>query len=496
MPVNFSAMSNAKKRKQGSVRQRKHLRNLATPVERFITQQVSASMLLFGATVAALIWANSPWGDSYTALWHMEFGIEAGTWELIQPLHLWINDGLMAAFFFVIGLEIKREVMTGELSEPRKALLPVIAALGGMVVPVGLFLLLNPETGAESGWGIPMATDIAFSLGILQLLGKRVPLGLKVFLTAFAIVDDLGAVAVIAVFYSHGMHTLPLLGSAAILIFLGTLSWRGLYNKYLYLLCAVVVWVLFLNGGLHPTLAGILIAFTIPMRRAINLTGFTEKIEGAMQPLEVAPAVPLASPKPAQRVAKGSTLLSKDQLSALDAIALHVEEVISPLQHLEHKLHGYVGYIVMPLFALANAGVAFSLGDGSHNGLILALIVSMVVGKFVGIVSFSLLAIRLKWCALPDGVTNRHLLGAGMLGGLSFTMALFIAGLAYPDLELLGAAKLGILVGSTIAGVCGYLILKNAKPTAPVAATEPQIKPINLIASEKLAIGKTIYPNR
>lgn len=487
-------MSKAKKRKQGSVQKRKHLTNLATPFERFITQQVSASMLLFGATVVALIWANSPWGHTYTALWHMELGVEVGTWTLIQPLHLWINDGLMAAFFFVIGLEIKREVLTGELSEPRKALLPVMAALGGMVVPVGLFLLLNPETGADNGWGIPMATDIAFSLGILQLLGKRVPLGLKVFLTAFAIVDDLGAVAVIAVFYSHGMHTLPLLGSAAILTFLGILSWRGLYNKYFYFVCALIVWVLFLNGGLHPTLAGILMAFTIPIRRAINLTGFMEKMEQAMEPLEVATAPPKAASAPVKRSAKGSTLLKKDQVNALDSIAGYVEEVISPLQHLEHKLHGYVGYLVMPLFALANAGVAFSLGDGSHNGLILAIVGSMVVGKFLGIVSFSLIAVKLNWCTLPDGVTNRHLLGAGMLGGLGFTMALFIAGLAYPDLELLGAAKLGILVGSTIAGAAGFFILRSTAPAAPAAALAPSLKPVNLSAGEKLAIGKTIYP--
>ncbi len=447
-----------KKRKgQGrkSRKPKRQLRNLATPFERFILQQVTASSLLFGATILALIWANSPWGQSYTDLWHLEVGISAGSFDMIKPLHLWINDGLMAVFFFVIGLEIKRELIAGELSDPGKALLPVMAALGGMIVPVSMFLLVNNEPSANVGWGIPMATDIAFTLGILQLLGKRVPLSLKVFLTAFAIVDDLGAVVVIAIFYSHGINVAMLLGSLGILSLLGILSWRGYYNKYFYFICAIIVWTLFLNGGLHPTLAGVLMAFTIPMRRSINLFHFMEKLEDAV--------LRLGTP---QQYAGPSILVTKDQLAALDDIDNYTDEVISPLQHLEYKLHGYVGRLIMPVFALANAGVVFSLGDGRFNGLILALASSMVVGKFAGIVSFSLVAIRFKWCKMPEGMTMRHLMGGGMLGGLGFTMALFIAGLAYPDLEMLGASKLGILIGSLVAGLGGYLILRQSPEVA------------------------------
>ena len=477
--------------------------DLATPFERFLKQQVSSSWLLFGATIAALIWANSPWGHSYEELWHMMVGIDAGQFSMIKPLHLWINDGLMAVFFFVIGLEIKREIVSGELSDPGKALLPIVAAIGGMVLPVGLFLLFNPETGANNGWGIPMATDIAFSLGILQLLGKRVPIGLKVFLTAFAIVDDLGAVAVIAVFYSHGLQTSLLLGAAAILSGLSFLSWRGFYNKYFYFLCAVVVWMLFLKGGLHPTLAGVLMAFTIPIRRAVNLPGFLEHIHNALGRLS-------ESRQPSSH----KTILTKQQLSALDDIEVHTGEVLSPLQHLEHKLHGYVGYLIMPLFALANAGVPFSLGGGIHNGLILALAGSMVLGKFLGIFTFSAAAVKLGWCRLPEGVSNRHLLGAAFLGGLGFTMALFIAGLAYDQSDVLAASKLGILIGSLVAGLGGYAILRGSAEVSPVQADHPYL-PLRPSKSNKtgkesqpsdadsdddskksggLAIGKTVYP--
>jgi NhaA family Na+:H+ antiporter len=284
------------------------------------------------------------------------------------------------------------------------------------------------------------------------LLGKRIPLGLKVFLTAFAIVDDLGAVAVIAVFYSHGMQLSPLLGALAILAFLGFLSWRGYYNKYFYFMGAIGVWLLFFRGGLHPTLAGVLMAFTIPIQRSINLSQFLQNMDDAVDTLRnLSPA------------GKNKLLVSKKQLDALDDIDVHVELVVSPLQHLEHKLHGYVGYLIMPLFALANAGVPLGLGDGTHTGLILALAASMVLGKFLGIVLFSMVAVRLGWCTLPEGMGTRHLVGVGLLGGLGFTMALFIAGLAYPDLGVLAASKLGILLGSAMAGLAGYAVLRGAK---------------------------------
>jgi NhaA family Na+:H+ antiporter len=515
----FAPMSKSGSGRRHLPRAKRPLVDLATPFERFITQQVSASWLLFGAAIAALVWANSPWAHTYAELWHMEVGLHTGKFYLDQPLHLWINDGLMAVFFFVIGLEIKREVLTGELSEPSKAILPVIAAVGGMVVPVGLFMLFNPDPAGEQGWGIPMATDIAFTLGILQVLGKKVPINLKVFLTAFAIVDDLGAVAVIAIFYSHGLDAGMLVASASILVFLGMLSWQGYYNKYFYFACAVVVWVLFLNGGLHPTLAGVLMAFTIPIRKAIRLPEFLEKAEDALDRLRDGLT---GRQKAAAKLRRGFPLLTKEQLIALDDLESMTDDVLSPLQHLEHKLNGYLGYIIMPIFALANAGVALSLGDGSHNGLILTIALSMVLGKFLGIAGFSLAAVRLGICTLPQGVTTRHLLGASLLGGLGFTMALFIAGLAFPDLNTLGGAKLGILIGSVLAGAGGYLILRGAaEDKQPLSARAVATGEYGSTSRGRqadpdtdadqgpgkgpdqgsgtgggLAIGKTVYPRR
>jgi NhaA family Na+:H+ antiporter len=439
---------------------RSPLRTLAAPFERFLSFQLTASMLLFGATVLALLWANSPWGHTYDHLWHEEVGFEAFDFHFLQPLHLWVNDGLMAIFFFVIGLEIKRELLVGELSEPGKALLPVIAALGGMVVPVAAFLLGNPDPDGGDGWGIPMATDIAFSLGILHLLGKRVPIGLKVFLTAFAIVDDLGAVAVIAFFYNHGLSAEYLGVAGAFLAALYLLGWRGIYNKYVVLTFGLAVWYFFFIGGLHPTLAGVLVAFAIPVTRRIDLSEYLARVGDSLRDL--------LQPDPKE---PPGHFLSHRQIVLLEDIHVRTGEVQSPLQYLEHKLHGYVAWIVMPVFALANAGVHLGGVTAGHGGLVLAIAGSMVLGKFLGISLFTWVPVRAGWVRLPDGMTWRHVLGVALLGGLGFTMALFIAGLAFHDAGVLGSAKQGILLGSLVAGLGGYLILRSAPlPPEPLRA--------------------------
>jgi len=327
-----------------------------------------------------------------------------------------------------------------------------------MVIPVLAFVLGNPDPDGADGWGIPMATDIAFSLGILQLLGKRVPLGLKIFLTAFAIVDDLGAVIVIAVFYSHGLNMVLLAWAAGLLGVLGLLSWRGIYNKYLVLILGLAIWYLFLQGGLHPTLAGVLVAFTIPVTKRINLNTYLNRLGDNLRDLL----------QPDHKKPPGA-FLSARQLALLDDIESHTSSVQSPLQYLENKLHGYVAWIVMPVFALANAGVHLGGPTEGHGPLIVALAASMVLGKFVGIAAFTFAAVRLGLTELPLGMTNRHVLGAALLGGLGFTMALFIAGLAYVDPAVLASAKQGILLGSLIAGGSAYLLLRSAPlPPEPV----------------------------
>ncbi len=418
--------------------------------------------MLFLATVIALVWSNLPIYESYRGFWHLHAGLHIGTLEFDQSLHGWINDGLMVVFFFVIGLEIKQEMLVGELSSPGQALLPILAAIGGMVVPVGLYWLLPSGESAPGGWGIPMATDIAFSLGILHLLGKRVPMALKIFLTAFAIVDDLGAVAVIAIFYSEGIEWMWLGISGGALAILVGMSFLHLYNKYVLLVLGIVVWLGFLQGGLHPTLAGVLVAMTVPVYRKINLTGYLDYLKESIEDL--------VKPDPKE---PAGTFLSPRQLSLLTDIETQTDSVQSPVQYLENKLHGYVAWIVLPLFALANAGVHLNPGADTPWALVLGIAISMVVGKFLGITGFSWVAWKSGWIKLPEGMEFRHLVGAGFLGGLGFTMALFIGGLAFDNPILHEASKMGILLGSLVAGILGYVVLR----TAPIPPPGLRMKP-------------------
>ncbi len=382
------------------------------PFQRFAHTESAGGIVLLVCAAVALLWANSPWGDSYFHLWETNIGIRVGWHALDMSLHHWINDGLMAVFFFVVGLEIKREMLVGELSTPRQAALPIAGALGGMIVPALIYAALNAGGPGSAGWGIPMATDIAFALGVLALLGPRVPVGLKVFLTALAIADDLGAVMVIALFYTSGLAYYSLLVGAGILAALIGLNVLGVRRPAPYLALGVLLWLAFLKSGVHATVAGVVLAMTIPARARV------------------------------------------DEEESLD--------VESPLFTMERSLHGPVAFFIMPLFALANAGVAVGgLLDSLSLPVTSGVVLGLVFGKPIGITFFSWMAVRFGLATLPAQTSWRALHGVSWLGGIGFTMSLFIAGLAFTDANLLDSAKLGILGASLVAGMAGWVMLKS-----------------------------------
>lgn len=426
---------------------------ILSPFDRFVQMESSSGILLILCTIAAMIWANSGYSDSYHALWQVPFSLGPEALHLTKPLILWINDGLMAVFFFVVGLEIKREIVAGELSTVKQAALPIGAALGGMILPAGIFLLLNQGRSGSEGWGIPMATDIAFSLGVLSLLGARIPLTIKVFLTAFAIVDDLGAVIVIALFYSTGVQ-LSLLGLAALLLGLMFLFNRmNIRSLAAYLIPGLVVWYLFLKSGVHPTVAGVLGAFAIPINPLAKAGEFVASMRENLALFEKAPG----------KEADTEKLLSHEQLNAMEDLNEELEKVQSPLQRIEHGLHGWVSFFIMPVFAFANAGVTIegNLLESLSRPLSINIAAGLFVGKLIGIFSFAYVTAKLFRTQLPEGVRWAHFVGAALLGGIGFTMSLFITGLAYEDASLIADAKIGILTGSLISGLLGYLYLRR-----------------------------------
>ncbi|MBE0677572.1 MAG: Na+/H+ antiporter NhaA [Bacteroidales bacterium] len=424
---------------------------IVTTFQKFDRAQSLGGILLFGATIVALIFANSQLSGLYETLKTTVVGIDAGNFSLNKPLILWVNDGLMAIFFFMIGLEIKRELMIGELNTRSKAALPLIAALGGMVIPIVFYLVLNNNPLASHGWGIPMATDIAFSLAILKLLGNRVPVGLKVFLAAFAIIDDIGAVLVIALFYSSSIDWMMLAWATIPMAILVVLNLMNIFPKYLHLLCGIVVWYLFLKSGIHPTIAGVLLAFTVPLRQKTDVKTFTLKL------CEIADEFK-------QTATVHTPILTSDQIEQIDDIEEWVENVQSPLQHIEHVLQSWVAYLIMPLFAFFNAGIAFTEGMQPDVPLISSLAISLFLGKTVGITLFSYVGIRLKFAGLPESVSFGQIIGTAMLAGVGFTMSMFIANLAFADASILmDSARIGILAGSVVSGAAGYLMLRYCR---------------------------------
>jgi Na+:H+ antiporter, NhaA family len=425
------------------------IERLIKPFALFAKQASAGGIVLLACAVIALLWANSPLGEYYFRLWSTPVEVRFGNLiDIDKPLLLWINDGLMAVFFFLVGMEIKRELLVGELRSPRKAMLPMAAAVGGMVVPALIYASLNWGTPEIRGWGIPMATDIAFALGALALLGTRAPLALKVFLTALAIVDDLGAVLVIALFYTENLKVNALLYS---LLFWGAMiamNRLGVRSGLAYFLVSVGMWYFMLKSGVHATVAGVLGAFAIPVRSRIDPELFIVRVREYLNQFD-------------QPITERTIILSPEQQSAVEAIEREALRVQSPLQRLEHRLHYFVAFFVMPIFALANAGVALG-GEGGLNWtsrVIWGVALGLLIGKPLGIALFSWLAVRLGLAQLPQGINFVHIVGVGFLGGIGFTMALFIAGLAFRGDEL-NYAKLGILAGSALAGAIGFMMLR------------------------------------
>lgn len=429
---------------------------IRTPFQKFVSIESLSGILLLAATLIALMWANSPYAASYQELWDYKIGVKSEGFELYKPLILWINDGLMAIFFFLIGLEIKRELLIGELNSFKKMAFPLVGAVGGMVAPVLLFLLINQTPTASHGWGIPMATDIAFSLAVMQLLGNKVPLSLKVFLTAFAIVDDIGAVLVIAVFYSGEIATGYLFAAAALLAVLYFLSYRGYFSRFILVAAGIVIWFLFLKSGIHPTVAGILLAFSVPIRQQVLTPAFLSNLAEITNNIKV--AARLKEP-----------ILSSEQIYQIDDLESWTRKYQSPLQHFERTLHGWVAYFIIPVFALANAGVQISSDVPLDIPLILTMIICLVAGNSIGVTTLVLIFSKLKLIEVPSDITFRQIVGVAFLAGVGFTMAIFIAGLAFTKTpELIDSAKIGILIGSIVSAIIGYFILR-LNSTKPVS---------------------------
>jgi Na+:H+ antiporter, NhaA family len=426
------------------------------PVERYMHRESTAGIVLLVSAVVAMIWANSVWSDSYHHLWEYKISIQAGEYGISKTLHEWINDGLMAMFFFVIGLELKREIIAGELSDIGKAILPLIAAFGGMLVPALIYFLFNPIGPESNGWGIPMATDIAFALGIMSLLGKRVPLSLKIFLTALAIADDIGAVLVIAFFYTSNISMISLGIGGLFLVVLLAANYIGVRSTLFYGLIGIGgVWLAFLMSGVHATIAGVLAAFAIPARTKIDHEKFIQVLEDQLREFHAIPP-------------NDVTLLEPAQYKVIEKINRLTKAAGTPLQKLEYQLHSWVSYLVMPLFAFSNSGITLQVGflkDVLSNSITLGVLLGLVVGKFVGVLVFCWVAVKLKVAALPHDVNWKQIIGVALLAGIGFTMSLFITTLAFKDHQLVTDAKLGIFMASILSGAVGYFVLKKASTT-------------------------------
>lgn len=436
-----------------------------------IKNYANGGNVLICATILALIVVNLPWTrDIYNSLWTHEIALQMGSFNLFshhgEPMSImaFINDALMALFFFSVGLEIKREILVGELSSFRNALLPIVGAIGGMAIPVLFYWLMARGTDYASGAAIPMATDIAFSLGVLAMLGNRVPIGLKVFLTTLAVVDDIGGIIVIAIFYSTSISWSLLAWSLIGLAALYVGGKVGILSKLYYLTIGALVWFCFLNAGIHPTIAGVLVAFCVPAKPVYAPSKYIKNIRRNISHFAHEDDERLNS----------RTILNKDQMNWLKEIESDSDKVISPLQDMEDSLHPLVNYIIIPLFAFANAGIYF--GDMSldqlFHGIAPAIIVGLVAGKFIGIFAASALCILLKWAPMPRGASWFSLASVAMLGGIGFTVSLFIANLSFSGpgahlAELLNDSKLGILVGSLLAGILGWVALHFSLPKEP-----------------------------
>lgn len=420
------------------------------PFQEFVRLEASGGILLLIAAIVAIVWSNSSWAASYFHLFSLPFEFGVGEWSLSKPISLWINDGLMAVFFLLVGLEIKRELLSGELSDPRQAAFPVFAAVGGMVLPAIIYLVVNTGGEGSNGWGIPMATDIAFALGILALVGRGIPVSLKIFLTAYAIIDDLGAILVIAVFYSQKLALTYLLWAGVLLVLLYTMGRLGTRKLFPYVLIGFVIWFLFLKSGIHATVAGVLLAIVIPHGKGVSHSGLLKQLKQLVS-----------------RLSFNEENEKEMTTSLLHEVEALTSQAQSPLSRLEHNIHPWVSFLIMPVFALANAGVSLS-GTGLNSlttPVGMGIIVGLIVGKQLGVLGFAWLGVKTRLANLPPDITWKHIYGTAILGGVGFTMSLFINSLAFQG-QLAETAKLAILAASAINGIGGYLILKSARTSA------------------------------
>jgi NhaA family Na+:H+ antiporter len=420
--------------------QRLLARAIARPVARFLAVEASGGLLLLLAAAVALVWANSPWRASYEAVWHTDIVFGAGRYVVVEDLRHWVNDGLMALFFFVVGLEIRQEMVHGFLADRRDAALPVVAALGGMVVPAAIYALCNLGSDGAAGWGIPMATDIAFALGVIALLGSRVPPVFKVVLLALAIVDDLGAIAVIAVFYTDDLELWWALAAIGGLVVVRLLRQVRVWYLPIYVVVGIATWWCTLQSGVHATIAGV----------ALGL---------------LAPARPLMSEVDADRIA--DELSTDADVGAEDVrrISFRIRESVPVGERLQELLHPWTSYVVIPVFALANAGIELSgssLRNGATSAVTIGVVLGLVVGKFVGVAGAIAIATRLGIARLPAELTRRHIAGLAAVAGVGFTVSLFITGLAFDEPQLADEAKIGVLVASVVAALIAIAVLASA----------------------------------
>jgi NhaA family Na+:H+ antiporter len=429
----------------------KAFKKVATPFEHFIHAQTTTGMILMFMTILALILANSPLTEHYAHFFHTKVNLDIGSWKLSHTIHHWINDGLMAIFFFIIGLEIKREISVGELSNIKVALLPILAAIGGMVFPALIYLSINSGTAGANGWGIPMATDIAFAISALVLLGKRVSPALVTFLVALAIVDDLGAVLVIAIFYTEQIHMIPLMLAGASFLILVSFNRFGIHMILPYFIVGLFLWFFMLESGVHATIAGVIAALAIPSKPKLSAVGFRKNAKNLLDEYDT---YPIDSKKGMNERQKAILLKLESDINAIG----------TPAARLERDLHLPVALVVIPLFALANAGIAIdfrSIGTTIMEPVSMGIMAGLILGKVLGIFGIAWLAIKLKIATLPQGSSMSQIFGVAFLGGIGFTMSIFVADLAFMhSQELIFQAKVGILAASLFAGLFGFFWLR------------------------------------
>lgn len=432
------------------------------PFQRFLQTEASGGILLLAATALALILANSPLAGLYNETLHTEIAVSVGGAHVAESVLGWINEGLMALFFLVVGLEIKREVVVGDLRSPKRATLSIVAAVGGVLAPAAIYLALNAGGPGSRGWGIPIGTDTAFSLGVLALLGRGIPSGLRTFLASFAIVDDVVAVLVISVAYTNHISWVALAIVAGCFALLMLANFLGIRRLAVYALLGVALWLAMLSSGVHATVAGILVALTIPVRSRIDSSDFVRRAREYLDAFA------------ASRYSGRRMLTNEEQQAALEALEDSAEQFQVPLQRVESALHPWVAYLIVPVFALANAGIALNeaFAKSLTQPVTLGVLLGLLVGKPVGVFVSTWIAARARIAVLPEAVTWRYMVGVAFLGGIGFTMSLFITDLAFGSGAFIIQAKVGILLGSLVAGIIGWLILRNATRTANSGASE------------------------